>query len=109
MGTPGGWVWETQESWVASNLSNDNRFPDLARWLCDRGVLSLCVVPVTTALRKLGALAFGSRTAAAYSEIDVSLLQEAARQVAVAADHALNLQQARSVQRQLKDAPDRLG
>ena len=108
METPGGWVWETQESWVASNLSNDNRFPDLARWLCDRGVLSLCVVPVTTALRKLGALAFGSRTAAVYSEIDVIFLQEVARQVAVAVDNALNFEQAQSVQRQLKEERDRL-
>src|SRR2546422_2056619 len=108
METPGGWVWETQESWVASNLSNDNRFPDLARWLCDRGVLSLCVVPVTTALRKLGALAFGSRTEAAYSEIDVIFLQEVARQVAVAVDNALNFEQAQSVQRQLKEERDRL-
>ena len=93
---------------MASNLSNDNRFPDLARWLCDRGVLSLCVVPVTTALRKLGALAFGSRTAAAYSEIDVIFLQEVARQVAVAVDNALNFEQAQSVQRQLKEERDRL-
>ncbi len=108
METPGGWVWETQESWVASNLSNDHRFPDLARWLCDRGVLSLCVVPVTTALRKLGALAFGSKTAAAYSEIDVIFLQEVARQVAVAVDNALNFEQAQSVQRQLKEERDRL-
>src|SRR5207244_9269000 len=68
--------------------------------LCDRGVLSLCVVPVTTALRKLGALAFGSKTAAAYSEIDVIFLQEVARQVAVAVDNALNFEQAQSVQRQ---------
>ena len=32
METPGGWVWETQEPWVASNLSNDNRFPDLGSY-----------------------------------------------------------------------------
>ena len=52
---------ETQQPWVASDPGNDTRFPDLARWLGDRGIRSLCVVPATSALRKLGALAFGSR------------------------------------------------
>jgi formate hydrogenlyase transcriptional activator len=108
MEAPGGWVRETQQPWVASNLGNDDRFPDLARWLRDRGVLSICVVPVATALRKLGALAFGSRTEAAYSEVDVIFLQEVARQVAVAVDNALNFEQAQSVQQQLKEERDRL-
>ena len=77
-------------------------------WLGDRGIRSLCVVPATTALRKLGALAFGSRMEAAYSEIDVIFLQQVARQVAVALDNALNFEQAQSVQQQLKEERDRL-
>ncbi|MGE5818160.1 MAG: GAF domain-containing protein, partial [Deltaproteobacteria bacterium] len=108
MESPGGWVRETQEPWVASNLSKDSRFPDLAQWLCDRGVRSICVVPVTTALRKLGALAFGSAHDGAYSETDVTFLQQVARQVAVALDNALNFEQAESVQQQLKEERDRL-
>jgi formate hydrogenlyase transcriptional activator len=108
METPGDWVRQTQEPWVASNLGSEARFPDVARWLRDRGVLSLCVVPVTTALRKLGALAFGSRVEAAYSEIDVIFLQQVARQVAVAVDNALNFEQAQLVQQQLKQERDRL-
>jgi formate hydrogenlyase transcriptional activator len=108
METPGGWVRETQQPWVAANLCSDNRFPDLARWLCDRGISSLCVLPVTTALRKLGALAFGSTTETAYSEIDVIFLQEVARQVAVAVDNALNFEQAQTVQQQLMEERDRL-
>jgi formate hydrogenlyase transcriptional activator len=108
METPGGWVRETQQPWVASDLGNDTRFPDLARWLGDRGIRSVCVVPATTALRKLGALAFGSRVAAAYSDIDVIFLQQVARQVAVAVDNALNFEQSQSVQHQLKEERDRL-
>jgi formate hydrogenlyase transcriptional activator len=108
METPGGWVWETQEPWAPSNLKNDTRFPDLARWLCDRGVQSICLVPATTALRKLGALAFGSRIAGAYSEADVIFLHQVARQVAAAVDNALNFEQAQSVQQQLKEERDRL-
>jgi formate hydrogenlyase transcriptional activator len=108
METPGGWVRETQQPWVASNLGEDSRFPDLAQWLGDRGVRSLCVVPVTTALRKLGALAFGSAHEGAYSETDVTFLQQVARQVAVALDNALNFEQAQTVQQQLKEERDRL-
>ena len=108
MESPGGWVWETQKSWVVSHLSADARFPDLGRWLHERGIQSLCVVPVTTALRKLGALAFGSRVAAAYSQIDVIFLQQVARQVAVALDNALNFEQVQSVQQQLTEERDRL-
>ena len=70
----------------------------------DRSVL----FPPPRALRKLGALAFGSRVAAAYSDIDVIFLQQVARQVAVAVDNALNFEQAQSVQQQLKEERDRL-
>src|SRR5262245_36709092 len=108
METPGAWVRENQETWVASNLSNDTRFPNVAGWLRDRGILSLCIVPVTSALRKLGALAFGSRLEGAYAETDVIFLQQVARQVAVAVDNALNFEEAQSVQKQLKEERDRL-
>ncbi|HTN69495.1 MAG TPA: GAF domain-containing protein, partial [Methylomirabilota bacterium] len=109
MEAPGGWVRETQKPWVVANLKSDTQFPDLARWLWDRGVQSICLVPVTTALRKLGALAFGSGVEGVYSEIDVIFLQQVARQVAVALDNALNFEQAQSVQQQLKEERDRLG
>ncbi len=108
METPGGWVRETQEPWVASDLENDTRFPDVARWLGDRGIRSLCIVPATTALRKLGALAFGSARAGAYSHADVTFLQQVARQVAVALDNARNFEQSEFVQQQLKEERDRL-
>jgi len=109
METVGGWVRDTQNAWIVSDVSNDNQFPKVAEWLRDHGVLSLCVVPVTTALRKLGALAFGSRIAAAYAEIDVIFLQQVARQVAVAVDNALNFEQAQFGQQQLEKERDRLG
>ena len=108
METPGAWVRDTQQPWVTSDLGSDTRFPELARWLGDHGVRSLCIVPATTALRKLGALAFGSSLESAYAETDVIFLQQVARQVAVAVDNALNFEQAQSVQMQLKEDRDRL-
>ena len=108
MESPGGWVWETQKPWVVSRLGGDARFPELCQWLRERGIQSLCLVPVTTALRKLGALAFGSRIEGAYSDIDVIFLQQVARQVAVALDNALNFEQVQSVQQELTEERDRL-
>ena len=104
----GGWVRENQESWVVADMSSESRFPEMTRWLHERGVMSLCIVPVTTALRKLGALAFGSRVSAAYSDVDVIFLHQVARQVAVAVDNALNFAEAQAGQKQLKEERDRL-
>ena len=108
MEAPGSWVWRTQQPWVVSRLAEDTRFPELSRWLSDRGVQSLCVVPATTALRNLGALAFGSRHEAAYTDADVTFLQQVARQVAVAIDNAHNFAEAQSVHQQLEEERDHL-
>jgi formate hydrogenlyase transcriptional activator len=107
METPAGWVWQNQQPWVVSHLARDTRFPELCKWLHDRGMRSLCLVPVTTALRKLGALAFGSSQEGAYLQVDIAFLQQVARQVAVAVDNALNFEAAQSVQKQLKEERDR--
>ena len=68
---------------------------------------SICVVPGTTALRKLGALAFVSTQAAAYTELDVVFLKQVARHVAVAVDNARNFEQAQSVQKPLSELRQR--
>src|ERR1051325_451561 len=109
METVGGWVRDTQEPWIGSDVAGDNRFPKATERPRDHAALSVCTVPVTTALRKLGALAFGSRLAGVYAEIDVIFLQQVARQVAVAVDNALNFEQAQSGQQQLETERDRLG
>jgi formate hydrogenlyase transcriptional activator len=108
MESPGGWVWQSQTPWVVADLRNEDRFPDLRQWLGERGLRSLCVVPVTTALRKLGALAFGSHVESAYSDSDVTFLQQVARQVAVALDNALNFERAQAAQEDLTQERDRL-
>ncbi|TLY18285.1 MAG: Fis family transcriptional regulator, partial [Nitrospirae bacterium] len=56
------------------------------------GINSLCVVPLTTALRQLGAMGFGSLEKEAYGEADVEFLQQVGKQVAVAVDNVLHHQ-----------------
>jgi formate hydrogenlyase transcriptional activator len=69
---------------------------------------SLCLLPLTTAQRRVGALAFGSVKKGAYDEADLEFLRQVAAQVAVAVDNALNFQDARAYQEQLSRERDRL-
>ena len=99
--SPGGWVWQHQQPLVVSNLAMETRFPHVTDAVCQQGVKSYCVVPLTTAQRRLGALGFGSLQEATYDTADLEFLQQVARQVAVAVDNALNYQRVQSFQQEL--------
>ena len=101
-------VWENQQPLVISNFDNDERFPIVRSVLRQDGVRSLCVLPLTTAQRRVGALGFGSIEASAYDAADLEFLQQVAAQVAVAVDNALNFQNAQIYQQELARERDRL-
>jgi formate hydrogenlyase transcriptional activator len=107
-GSPGGWVWKTQQPLVISELEKEIRFPRVTKMILELGVKSFCAVPLTTAQRKLGALVFGSLQAAAYDDVDLEFLQQVAKQVAVAVDNALNYQSVQCYQQALSRERDRL-
>src|SRR5881296_3494314 len=106
--SPGGWVWQKQEPLVVSDVEKETRFPRVTELMRQQGVKSYCVVPLTTAQRRLGALGFGSLQKATYDDADLEFLQQVAREVAVAVDNALNFESAQSAQRQLAHERDRL-
>jgi formate hydrogenlyase transcriptional activator len=101
-------VWENQQPLVISNLEYESRFPVIDRLLREDGVRSLCVLPLTTAQRRVGAMALGSVEASAYDDADLEFLQQVAAQVAVAVDNALNFQNAQVYQQELARERDRL-
>src|SRR5438270_1697982 len=84
------WVYQHQQPLIIPSLDSETRFPAVAEMLKNRGVRSVCVLPLTTVHRRLGGLAFGSIEADAYSEEEVSFLSFVANQVALAVDDALN-------------------
>src|SRR3981189_1277646 len=84
------WVYRHQEPLIIPSLDAETRFPAVAEMLKNRGVRSLCVLPLTTVHRRLGGLAVGSIEADAYSQEEVSFLSLVAKQVALAVDDALN-------------------
>src|SRR6266403_5007855 len=84
------WVYQHQQPLIIPSLHVETRFPAVAEMLKNRGVRSVCALPLTTVHRRLGGLAVGSIEADAYSKEEVSFLSLVANQVALAVDDALN-------------------
>jgi len=96
------WVHQHQQPLIIPSLDAETRFPAVVEMLRNRGVLSVCALPLTTVHRRLGGLAMGSLKTDAYSREEVSFLSLVANQVALAVDDALNFdasQQAREALR----------
>src|SRR5262245_60951705 len=106
--SPGGLVWKTQEPLVVEDVALESRFPKLLPLLLENGVQSFCSLPLTSALRRLGAMGFGSRQKRAYREGELSFMEQVARQVAVAVDNVLHEESAQDAQRQLTRERDRV-
>jgi formate hydrogenlyase transcriptional activator len=105
--SPGGLVWKTQQPLTVNDLTQETRFPMLTAKLRENGVQSFCVVPLTTAHRRLGAMGFGSLQPRTYQAAEINFMQEVAKQVAVAVDNVLNSESARASQQQLARERDR--
>ncbi len=104
---PGGLVWRTQQPLVVDDVSQEHRFPKLMSLFRENGVQSFCVVPLTTAQRRLGAMGFGSVQKKVYQEAEIAFMQQVAKQVAVAVDNVLHDESAQSAQQQLAQKRDR--
>ncbi len=87
--TPCGLVWQTQKPVVISNLAEESRFSSGLRWLREMGVTTYFCVPLTTAMKRLGALGIGCCSSEHCGESDLRLLQRVAELVALAVENAL--------------------
>src|SRR5712672_1473545 len=83
------WVYQHQQPLIIPSLDAETRFPAVTEMLKNRGVRSVCALPLTTRHRRLGGLAVGSTKAEAYSGEEVRFLSLIANQVALAVDDAL--------------------
>jgi formate hydrogenlyase transcriptional activator len=108
--SPAGWVWKSQQPLMVEveEAGAESRFPKLIPLLRENDVQSYCIVPLTTAVRRLGAMGFGSFERKSYPKADFDFMQQVAKHVAVAIDNTLHFEQAQSVQKQLKEEHDRL-
>jgi formate hydrogenlyase transcriptional activator len=90
--TPAGPVWQSQQPVLVPDLTEEVRWPKVTQRMEEDGINSFCVVPLTTAVRKLGAMGFASLRKHAYDVGDLEFLQEVGKQVAVAVDNVLHHQ-----------------
>lgn len=90
--TPAGVVWQTQQSILVPDLAEEHRWPKVTQRMKEDSTNSFCVVPLTTAVRRLGAMGFSSLQKEAYGETDLEFLQQVGNQVAVAVDNVLHHQ-----------------
>jgi PAS domain S-box-containing protein len=96
------WVYQHQQPLIIPSLDAETRFPAVAEMLKNRGVRSVCALPLTTANRRLGGLAVGSTEVDAYSSEEVKFLSLVANQVALAVDDALNFDTSQHAQEALR-------
>src|SRR5262249_41426347 len=106
--TTTGLVWEAQQSVMVEDVAAERRFPRLMSVLRDNGVRSYCTVPLTSALRRLGAMSFGTVEKRTFQEEEITFMQRVAKQVVVAVDNVLHEASARQAQQQLERERDRV-
>ena len=106
--SPAGLVWQTQQSILVPDLAEERRWPKVTGHMKEDGTNSFCFVPLTTAVRRLGAIGFMSLQKEAYSETDLEFLQQVGKQVAVAVDNVLNFSSTEAAQQSLARERDRL-
>jgi formate hydrogenlyase transcriptional activator len=106
--SPGGQVWRTQEPAILTGQQMAAAFPAVSQLVRQHHVESICMLPLTTAQRRLGTMGFISTIPGAYAEKDLAILGQVARQVALAVDNALNYDRVARYQAQLRHERDRL-
>ncbi len=104
--TPAGLVWDTQQPLLLS-VSAEQRWPNVMGLMREDGVQSCCLVPLTSATKRLGALEFSSLESQAYGVADMELMQQVGHQVAVAVENVLNREAAAASQRDVERQRDR--
>jgi formate hydrogenlyase transcriptional activator len=82
------WVYQNQRPVVIPFIDRETNFPLVIERLSKLGFRSMCALPLSTAHRKLGSLAFASHLDDAYSPEDQQFLSVVANQIAVAMDDA---------------------
>jgi len=101
-GTITWWVYQHQAPVVIPLRDEETRFPLMMEVFRKYGVQSACVLPLSTAHRRLGSLTFGWQQPDGYSAEDVQYLSLVADHVALAVDVALRNQEQQQVEEELR-------
>jgi formate hydrogenlyase transcriptional activator len=105
--SPAGFAWRTQQP-IVLDIDHEARFKVVLDILRREGMRSVCVLPLTSSLRRLGGLSFASREVNAFGEAEVEFLRELTSQIALAVDNTLHHEAAERAQHELARERDRL-
>ncbi len=105
--SPTGIAWKTQQAVLLDGLADETRFPVATRVFLESEIRRVCLLPLTTAGRRLGAVAFGRKEDTAFSDSELELLRKAISEAALAVDNHLRSQEVISYEKQLKEERDR--
>jgi len=107
--SPAGRCFLSQEPLIIPDVDTETRFgPEVIEIFKKFDVKSCCYQPLTTSVRRLGALSFGSVKTGRSWESEMPFLRRIANQVAVAIDNALHFDEAQRYQEHLSKERDRL-
>jgi formate hydrogenlyase transcriptional activator len=95
-------VSEQDKPIVLSSLDEPAEFPEAARFFRECGCMSLCVLPLSTSLQRLGALCIGRSHQDDFSDHESSLLSLVSHYAALAIEHRFNFAQSELVREQLE-------
>jgi formate hydrogenlyase transcriptional activator len=101
-------VSEMEKPLVIPSLDEEARFPEASGFFRGCGCQSLCVLPLTTGLHRLGALCIGRGRRDAFSEKESSLLSLVSHYAALAIGDRVNFAQAELVRAQLEEERTKL-
>jgi formate hydrogenlyase transcriptional activator len=101
-------ISEQSHPFVVLSLDQEIKFNEVVRFFRERGNQSLCVLPLHTAVRQLGALCFARAPLDAFSKNEIDLLRLIADYVALAIDDRLNFAHSETVQTQLESERKKL-
>src|SRR5262245_32377430 len=107
--SPAGRCFLTQQPFISEDVDAETGFAtDVFAILHLYNVESCCYQPLTTPVRRLGALSFGSSKPRNFPESEMPFLCRIANQVAVAIDNACHFDEVQRYQERLVEERDRL-
>jgi PAS domain S-box-containing protein len=90
------WIYNHQQPVVISSRESESRFLQMMKLYEQSDLQAACILPLTTAYRRLGSLGFGAHRPNTYSSDEVRYLSLVADQVALAVDNALRDEEQRT-------------
>lgn len=107
-GTPAERAIVSQKTIIVTREELQTSTSPIVRRVAAQGIRSTCIAPLVSHGTALGTIALVSLQENAFSEADVELISQIARQIAIAVENALNFERAREAEKQAARERERI-